>query len=160
MALQNSAKARSAYFWQLKEKVEDGEVVQDDSLKKFPFHMGRCTRVHWKSLQCNLHYFVGYWREEGMLCHQSYCCIFDGTKHNNRDGSCLLKELTCSRELQGSSHTEENPLPISATAVQASKKNKYKFAGKRRYVIMTILTERPASGTFLLHLTARIPVME
>ena len=110
--------------------------------------MGRCTRVHWESLQCNVHSFVGYWREEGMLRHQSYCCIFDGTKHNNRDGSCLLKELTCSRELQGSSHTEENPLPISATAVQASKKNKYKFVGKLRYVLMTILTERPVSRTF------------
>ena len=37
---------------------------------------------HWDTSQCTLHPFVAYWRVQGELRHQSYCCISDATKHD------------------------------------------------------------------------------
>lgn len=78
------AKAQSAYFAQLKERVGEGEVVvQGDFAENFSFVVQDAAQgFHWDSSQCTVHPFVVYWREEGVSCHESFCCISDGTKHN------------------------------------------------------------------------------
>ena len=89
------AKAQSTYFVKLKEAVTTGEVVvQGDFAENYSFVVQDAAQgFHWDASQCTLHPFVVYWREEEVLCHQSYCCISDGTKHNSAMVHAFLRRL-------------------------------------------------------------------
>ena len=78
------AQTQSAYFTRMKENVPEGEVIiHGDFSENFAFIAQDAAQgFHWDRSQCTLHPFVAYWRVEGELRHQSFCCICDDLKHD------------------------------------------------------------------------------
>ena len=76
--------AQSGYFSRLKDTVLDGEVVvQGDFAENYSFVVqDEAQGFHWDTSQCTVHPYVAYWRVQGKLHHQSFCCISDATKHD------------------------------------------------------------------------------
>ena len=68
----------------LKDTVPEGDVIlHGDFSENFSYNIQDAAQgVHWDRSQCTLHPFVAYWRVEGELHHQSFCCICDDLKHD------------------------------------------------------------------------------
>ena len=122
------AKAQSAYFAHLKESVEAGEVVvHGDFSENYSFIVQDAAQgFHWDNSQCTLHPFVVHWREEesDSTCHQSYCFISDGTKHNTAMVHAFLRRLI--PEIRGKVQRLKK-IHYFTDGCAAQYKNKYNF---------------------------------
>lgn len=123
------AKAQSAYFACLKERVGAGEVVvHGDFSENYSFIVQDAAQgFHWDTSQCTVHPFVVYWREgeAGTVCHQSYCCISDGTKHNTAMVHTFLRRLMPEIRTKVSNLKKVH---YFTDGCAAQYKNKYNFA--------------------------------
>lgn len=78
------AKHQSGYLKNLKEEIEEGEVIiLMDFAENYSFVIqDESQGFHWDNSQATLHPFVVYYRDEGELKNLNFCTISDCLVHN------------------------------------------------------------------------------
>ena len=121
------SKRQSTYFQNVKKSLAPGQgLLVGDFSENYSFVVQDAAQgFHWVNSQATLHPFVFYYKENGVLKHQSFCYFSDSTKHSTAMVYTFLKHLI---PLLKAEHTDLEKIFYFSDGCAAQYKNRFNFA--------------------------------
>ena len=121
------SKRQSRYFQDVKKSLAPGQgILVGDFSENYSFVVQDAAQgFHWVNSQATLHPFVFYYKEDGVLKHQSFCYFSDSTKHTTSMVYTFLKHLV---PLLKAEHTNLEKIYYFSDGCAAQYKNRFNFA--------------------------------